>query len=474
MFDPLEHQGLPTDRHGRHWHELDGEPGMGTADPATQHRINTMQALQWATVAFDRQLSQRCPDMDAHRSVGRLGALASERRHDLAARRPSSPSALEKAVDSRQAAFDLVAWVARNEPDSDRSFAYQQQAREDLEHLRSYADLSARAGLRWAESFAEEVEEMQAPAASPPPAHTAHSVSELYDWAVRAAHQRAAAYAADVEPILGEQPHVAPNGASDWERLVVHESAICYLYYCFLQQETDPKVRPLWDLHLQMELAHLQDAADLLRRYEDRDPHEVTGRGLPEPIAFAAWETPSADRPGITAVPGNGPHDLVELLTEQHARIAHLFGRVQASTGDGRHAAFGDLARLIAVHEVVEEEVVHPLVKRLDPGDPLIGQLLDEERQISDALAYAVRAEASSGRAEMTTALREMVRSHARHEEQQEFPRVRDAVPSEELRQMTRAVWIAQEAAPAFEGSVPQTADRVRDALRELSREVSV
>jgi hypothetical protein len=74
----------------------------------------------------------------------------------------------------------------------------------------------------------------------------------------------------------------------------------------------------------------------------------------------------------------------------------------------------------------------------------------------------------------MTAALREMVRSHARHEEQQEFPRVRDTVPPDELRQMTRAVWMAQEAAPAFEGTVPQTADRVRDALRELSREVSV
>jgi hypothetical protein len=484
MFDPLEHPGLSLDRHDRHWRELDARHGtLGDTDPDTAHRISTMQALQWATVAFDRSLSQRCPDAQAHQWVGRLGEQASERRHDLATRQPSADSALEKAIDAAQAAFDMVAWAARSEPATDRSLAYQQQAREDLERLRAYAELGARGGMRWADRFAAQVDQLRpATASSPSPLASAqdaviaeHPESALYDWAVRAAHSRAATYAADVEPPAAEPGQVGPSGHSDWERLVVHKSATCYLYYCFLQQETDPQVRALWELHLQMELAHLQAAGDLLRRYEDRDPHEVTGSGLPEPVAFAGygrlWNRPVTDLPQAQA---NGRHDLVDLLTQQHAQIAGLWQRVEQGSGEDRHAAFGDLARLIAVHEVVEEEIVHPLVGRLDPEDPLVGVLLDEERQISDALADAVRAEAASGRAEVGSAFRTMVRSHARHEEQQEFPRVRAAVPRDELHQMTRVVRRAQEAAPAGEGTLPQTAERVRDALRELSREVSV
>jgi hypothetical protein len=223
---------------------------------------------------------------------------------------------------------------------------------------------------------------------------------------------------------------------------------MCYLYYSFLEQETDPKVRPLWELHLQMELAQLQVAGDLLRRFEDRDPHEVKDFGPPEP-------------------------DLVGLLTEQHAQIEDLFERVHEGAGESRHTALGDLARLMTVHEVVEEEVVHPLTRHLDPEDPLVGRLLEEERRISEALTDAMRAQASNSRAEMSGALREMVRSHAWHEEQQEFSWVRETVPPEESRHLARALWAAQEAAPVGEATVPQNADRVRDALRELSREMS-
>jgi hypothetical protein len=354
MFDPLEHQGLPPDSFERHWHELDAEPARaGAADPLTQQRISAMQTLQLSTVTFDEQLSQRCPDLETHRSVGRLGALAAEHHHDLAARQPTGAMALP-----------------------------------------------------------------------------------------------------------GEQTHLAPKGVSDWEQLVAHESAICHLYYSYLQQETDPKVRPLWELHLQMELAQLQVAGNLLRRFEDRDPHEVTALGLPE-------------IPSGTTVAGNGWHDLVDLMTQQHTQIAGLFERVHEGAGDSRHTAFGDLARLMAAHEVVEEEVVHPLARHLDPEDPLVARLLEEERRISEALADAVRAHASNSRAEMSGALRVMVRSHARHEEHEEFSRVREAVPPAESRHLARAVWAAQEAAPVGEATVPQTADRMRDALRELSREMS-
>ena len=66
---------------------------------------------------------------------------------------------------------------------------------------------------------------------------------------------------------LIEQEHVThyesllDPGETWWERLVTHEYNECYLYYSFMQQETDPRIKAIWELHLHMELAHLQQAA---------------------------------------------------------------------------------------------------------------------------------------------------------------------------------------------------------------------
>jgi len=72
-----------------------------------------------------------------------------------------------------------------------------------------------------------------------------------------------------------------------WERLVTHEYNECWLYYSFMSQETDNRIKAIWELHLQMELAQLQQACDLLRRFDGREPEQVVGgAGLPEPLEF--------------------------------------------------------------------------------------------------------------------------------------------------------------------------------------------
>jgi hypothetical protein len=119
----------------------------------------------------------------------------------------------------------------------------------------------------------------------------------------------------------------------------------------------------------------------------------------------------------------------------------------------------------------------------LDPDDPLADRMLDEDREISEALAGAVRADTATGRGEVAPACGNMVLAHARHEERYEFHRLREAVPEADLRQMARALRVAEEAAKADAGrggdpegaeprTLPQTVERVRDALRGLAREV--
>jgi hypothetical protein len=379
----------------------------------------------------------------------------------------------------------MAGWAARNEREPDRSSAYRQQAWQRLERLRWYAEFGDRAHLPWAGQITDEVDALWPPQPtassrrSIPSAPVMPPLSLLQDWMVHAGDRWASGY----------RPEPRESG---WEALLAHKSASCYLYYAFLAEEDDRRLRPMWELHLQMQLAHLQTASDLLRRYSGREPQEVIGEGLPEPMSLRTdqplvWvhgpERPERGRPARRRNrdrerPDRG-QDVLELLTAHHASMDRLCGRAARSSGDDARMAFAGLAQLILTHEIAEERMTHPLMRRLRPDDHLADRLLDEESRISDALSDAVRAAAHGHLDDVIGGLRDMVTAHSRREENDEFPQLRRSVPVQERREMGRAVHAAEAAATAEAGhgnpvpaeprAVAQAADRVRDALAGFS-----
>jgi hemerythrin superfamily protein len=183
---------------------------------------------------------------------------------------------------------------------------------------------------------------------------------------------------------------------------------------------------------------------------------------------------------GAPATPGP-QDDVVTLLLTQHAQIEELFLLVSGSDGQAKVDAFNDLVRLLAVHETAEEEVVHPLSRTL-PGDndALIDERLAEERQAKQTLQVLIEGGVDAdGFDEGLLLLRTSVLEHARHEERYEFPRLRQHVPADRLRQLAAAVRAAEAAAPTrpHPGAESATAnavvgiplaiiDRIRDAVR--------
>lgn len=91
---------------------------------------------------------------------------------------------------------------------------------------------------------------------------------------------------------LVEEEHVTHyeslgDGTESWfEKLLLHEYNECYLYYSFFEQEVDPKIKQIWELHLQMEIGQLHAACDLMRHYEGRDPEELLPAELPNVLMF--------------------------------------------------------------------------------------------------------------------------------------------------------------------------------------------
>lgn len=177
-----------------------------------------------------------------------------------------------------------------------------------------------------------------------------------------------------------------------------------------------------------------------------------------------------------------GEQDVVELLMTQHTQIKDLFSRLGMATGDQRRELFEDLVRLLAMHETAEEEVVHPLARRhIQAGDQVVDARLHEEQDAKQMLSdmYDKGIDAPTFESDLM-ALRDAVVAHATHEENEEFPYLRQSVDPGQLRSVATAVRAAEATAPTRPHPTAQTAtanmmlgpplavfDRMRDAFRE-------
>ncbi|HUQ26339.1 MAG TPA: hypothetical protein VM140_11770, partial [Burkholderiales bacterium] len=65
-----------------------------------------------------------------------------------------------------------------------------------------------------------------------------------------------------------------------------HEACEVYNYFGAMEQESNPRIRAIWERFLDYELGHLNLVLELFKKHEKRDPAEILPETLPEPIAF--------------------------------------------------------------------------------------------------------------------------------------------------------------------------------------------
>jgi hemerythrin superfamily protein len=177
--------------------------------------------------------------------------------------------------------------------------------------------------------------------------------------------------------------------------------------------------------------------------------------------------------------------DVIELLQRQHKEIRQLFTQLEIAEGDRRKDLFHSLVRLLAVHETAEEEVVHPEVRDLRGGKPVVEARLGEEHRAKELLATMSKmGPEADGFDTLLVQLRDDVLAHAEHEEREEFPLLRKEHSQERLRAMASTVRVAEAIAPTrphpgvesatknlLLGPPAAIMDRARDAIRKaLSR----
>lgn len=319
-FNPLTEKGIPLEKQLRNWTELNVTPyDKESVDAYTQTRVITMNGAEIEAILFSHQFSRHCMDNELRRQLALTRRIEQQQQKAINWLTPGNASTLEVTIGYEQVAVDLTAYVARAEPDPYLKQCFDFGLLEDFDHLYRYADLMHMLEGKKAEEIVDRLTEIMPgrPTVAehrhpfddvrrPTDSKRADPLSILHVMTVVAAEQQTMNFYMNLgnrpqEPLARglyqeiaqiEEQHVSHyesllDPSSSWlEQEVMHQYNECYLYYSFLQQETDPRIKNLWDTHLAMEIEQLRAACELLRKHENRDPEEFLPKALPEPIRF--------------------------------------------------------------------------------------------------------------------------------------------------------------------------------------------
>ena len=161
--------------------------------------------------------------------------------------------------------------------------------------------------------------------------------------------------------------------------------------------------------------------------------------------------------------------DAIVILKQDHKEIKALFKKFQAA-GEDAHATKGKLVEqmieALTVHTYIENECMYPEVRKLVPD--LEDDILEsyEEHHVADLLVVelaALQPDAERFDAK-TTVLIENVTHHIDEEEQEWFPKVREALTRKQLQEIGAQMLDLKETAPKHP-SQPSALKKTVDAV---------
>lgn len=151
-----------------------------------------------------------------------------------------------------------------------------------------------------------------------------------------------------------EEQHVTQYGAlldpgMTWlENLLLHEYTECYLYWSCVEDETDLRIKKIWEQHFEQECSHLHAAEALLKQYEGKEACQIIPDGtFPELLRFGPQKEylrKVLKTTILNTAVQDDPTIPVETLTKDAPYYAY------------QAAVCPDAAR-VASHQVIEEHI---------------------------------------------------------------------------------------------------------------------
>ena len=185
--------------------------------------------------------------------------------------------------------------------------------------------------------------------------------------------------------------------------------------------------------------------------------------------------------PGMTGAKA----DAIEMLMRDHREVEQLFSQYEAATNDPgvAHHAAEEIISKLSVHAAVEEQILYPMLRRVDPAQSgLVDHGLDEHQEIKELLARADGQSATDPEVrQLFMKVKSSVEEHVDEEESKVFPALRNHVDQAELTNLGEKMAKAKTMAPTHPhpnapntppgnlvaGPLAAVADKVRDFLRQ-------
>ncbi|MGB3225216.1 MAG: hypothetical protein WBB23_20670 [Desulforhopalus sp.] len=320
-FNPLQEKGMPVEKQTRNWKELMGfQYDKQEVHPYTRTRIITMNGVEVAAAIFKHMMARMTQDMELKKALAASRRIEQQQQKAVAGVIPGNETTLENTIGYEQVAVDLTAWCARNEPDKYMRQAYEFALLEDFDHLYRYANmLEMQPDTMPAEKIVGKLTEIMPgrptiaehrhpydSIRTPMDISTAAPITMMNVMTLVAAEQQTMNFYMNVanryeDPVLRglyteigmiEEQHVSHyeslmDPRCSWMMCaVMHEFHECYLYNAFMEQETDPRVKKIWEIHLDMEIGHLHEIVDLYKKVKGEDPADFLPKGMPAPLTF--------------------------------------------------------------------------------------------------------------------------------------------------------------------------------------------
>ena len=320
-MNPLDQKGIPVEDQFRNWSELNATPyDKLDVHPYTRTRVILMNGIEVESIIFSHQFARNTDNLEIKQALSLSRRVDAQQQKVVNGLNPGDQTPLETTIGYEQVAVDLTSWLARHEPDPMLKQALDFALLEDFDHLYRYANLYELLDGKDATTLTDHLTEIMPgrptvvehrhPHDDVRGHYETHSVdplSRMHVMTIIAAEQQTMNFYMNhgsdwVEPIarglyaeiaMIEEQHVTHyesllDPLDSWlKQLVFHKYNEIYMYWSVLQNEQDPRIKSIWELHLNMEIGQLHAACDLMRKYEGIEPEELLPKELPDtPVTF--------------------------------------------------------------------------------------------------------------------------------------------------------------------------------------------
>ena len=155
----------------------------------------------------------------------------------------------------------------------------------------------------------------------------------------------------------------------------------------------------------------------------------------------------------MTAIPHTDPQsqDVLDLLMQEHREVEALLDQISQpeQSPDSRDTADRVIAMLVK-HSVAEEMYVYPVMEQYLPNGKQDVEHDKQEHQELEELLKALEglAPEEDGFAQCVSKIQEVLNDHVHDEEDEQFPRLREAVPADTIVDLRGKVEMAEKVAP--------------------------